>query len=208
MIKMIVKELGNDKKNAVTDILLYSISIATLAISVMLFICAVHIKESTWFQNAQEMQMSEGDLLVSDKAEVLVAVLGVICAVVWLFVICGMFLFVRHSVEKDFHNNSVLEATGYHGGTTRILNILKQGLCITVSVLPAWGIEFLIWKLLQENDVFFAVLEYAKMKREGLIEALLTAYGIALLISCIIVYISQWREGRKTIKVRMQQENR
>ena len=207
MIKMVIKEMGNNKKNAVTDILLYGISIATLAVSVVLFLCAVHIKESAWFQSAQEMQMSEGDLLVSDKAEILVAVLGAVCAVVWLFVICGMFLFVRHSVEKDFHNNSILEAMGYHGSTTRILNLLKQVLYITASILPAWGMEMLIWKLLQGNGVFAAVAEYAKMKTGDLGDALFTAYGIALLVSCIIVYLSQWREGKKTIKERMQQDN-
>lgn len=206
MLKMIVKELGNNKKNVVTDILLYSISIATLAVSVVLFLCAVHIKESAWFQNAQKIQVSDGDLLVRDKAEVLVAVLAIICAVVWFFVICGMILFIRHSIEKDFHNNSVLEAMGYYVRTIRRLNVLRQILYSLLAIVPAWGMEVGIWKILQKNNVFFAVLEYAEMRVRDLAEALLTGWGIALIMAVFIVCVTQIWQERKTIKVRMQQE--
>ncbi len=207
MFKMIVKELGNDKKNGITDVLLYSASIAVLSVSFVLLLCTVHIKESTWFEAAQEVQMKEGDLLVSERADLLVGVLGFVCAVVWVFVIGGMILFVHHSLEKEFYNNSVLEAMGYHCSIIGRLNVLKQVLYIIISIFPSWGIEMLMWNILKKNDVVLAVLEFAKMRVRDLGKALITALGIALIIAVLIVYGAQKIESRKTIKMRLQQQD-
>lgn len=206
MIKMIGSEIRNDGRNTLTDVLLYTISMSTLAISMVLMFCGIHIRKSNWYHGVEEAARAGGDTMIQDKGDILVTILSVICIVVWVFVLCGMFLFIRHSVEREFHGNSVLEAMGYHNRTIMGMNAVKQLVFVTLAWIPSLGLEMLLWFMIRKNAVFASMLLYADTNIKDVACALMLSYVVICVYSALITMLAGRKESKKTLKTRMQQE--